>query len=231
MVGEMHGTNEPAQFVTALANLLANKGDSVQVGLEIPADQMRAFLTNYSEKSICESDFFAKPLFQSGRESIAWAHVIAGLMQDSRIKIFFFDVNAGEDKTNDRDSMMYLNIKKAFISHPKWKIITLSGNVHAMTSPQAQLGSNTMASFLKQDKGLNCGDKICSINHYYLQGACRANFGHGLEERKLGRDENEYDTTLDVHQYLVLVSATSTYPYSGFYYTRNITPSKMVHPE
>src|SRR2546421_729057 len=36
MVGEMHGTNESAQFVIGLANLFANKGDSISVGLEIP---------------------------------------------------------------------------------------------------------------------------------------------------------------------------------------------------
>lgn len=36
MFGEMHGTNESAPFVSGLANLLTSKGDSVQVGLEIP---------------------------------------------------------------------------------------------------------------------------------------------------------------------------------------------------
>src|SRR3954468_17445873 len=45
MVGEMHGSNEPAQFVKALAKLFSEKGDSVSVGMEIPSEQMNVFLS------------------------------------------------------------------------------------------------------------------------------------------------------------------------------------------
>lgn len=96
-----------------------------------------------------------------------------------------------------------------------------------MSSPQERLGRNTMASYLKQDQSLELGAKICSLNHYYQKGSCRANFGKGLEERPLDRAENEYDKT-GFEQYIVLVSATSPYPYSGFFYTKMVTPAKMV---
>ena len=46
MVGEMHGTNESAAFVKGLANLFTGKGDSVQVGLEIPAVLMTKFIVS-----------------------------------------------------------------------------------------------------------------------------------------------------------------------------------------
>src|ERR1700740_3009831 len=45
MVGEMHGTNEPAKFVIGLAELFTKKGDSVQVGIEIPSDQMSKYIS------------------------------------------------------------------------------------------------------------------------------------------------------------------------------------------
>lgn len=40
MIGEMHGTKEPAKFVIDLARLFTGMGDSVQVGLEIPSAKM-----------------------------------------------------------------------------------------------------------------------------------------------------------------------------------------------
>lgn len=223
MVGEMHGTNEPAAFVTGLAKLLAGKDDSVSVGLEIPSQKMEWFLSSRTDSSIYQSDFFSKPV-EDGRGSFAWARVISTLKNNSRIQLFFFDVNAGEGKPYERDSMMYLKLKKQFLLHPNWKMITLSGNAHNRIVPEEQ----KMASYLKQDVQLNISTKICSINNYYLEGTCRANFGNGLEEKKLGRPMNEYDTIFPFNNYLVLMRATSTYAYNGIYYTRNISASDMV---
>jgi len=42
MLGEMHGTNEPAKLLIGFTELLCNNGDSVQVGLEIPANEIAA---------------------------------------------------------------------------------------------------------------------------------------------------------------------------------------------
>ena len=57
MMGEMHGSNEPAQFVSGLTELLTSKGDSVQVGLEIPLSKMSNFLSLHTDSSIYTSDF------------------------------------------------------------------------------------------------------------------------------------------------------------------------------
>lgn len=58
MVGEMHGTQEPAQFTTALAELFASKGDSIQIGLEIPSQYMTKYLSEKTGNSVYVSDFF-----------------------------------------------------------------------------------------------------------------------------------------------------------------------------
>ncbi len=132
MAGEMHGTNEPAQFVTGLANLLANKGDSVSVGLEIPSEQMADFIASRTDSSIYQSYFFHVLPILDGRQCFAWAGVIAHLKNNPRVQLFFFDVNTKEEKKYDRDSIMYLHIKEQIQLHPKWKVVTLSGNAHTM---------------------------------------------------------------------------------------------------
>src|SRR5437870_502329 len=79
MVGEMHGSKGPAEFVTGLAKLFSVKGDSVSVGLEIPPDQMSNYLLSHTDSSIYQSKFFSDPSFLSGRESFTWARVISSL--------------------------------------------------------------------------------------------------------------------------------------------------------
>lgn len=58
MVGEMHGSNESPRFVLSLADLLVKRGNYVQVGLEIPSEQMKTYLSSLTDSSIYHSDFF-----------------------------------------------------------------------------------------------------------------------------------------------------------------------------
>jgi len=220
MIGEMHGSNEPAQFVTSLANLLTNMGDSVQVGLEIPSGQMEQFLSSFTENSIYQSYFFSNSPYQDGRQSYAWAGLISSLNNNPKVHLFFFDIN--KEEGTPRDSMMFLKIKNQFKQHPNWKMITLSGNFHN------RIAEGSMAFYLKHDMEIDQSSNICTLNHNYLSGTCRANFGNGLEEKKIGRAESVYDTALGIDTYLILTSFLPAYPYTGFYYTRTITAAKMT---
>ncbi len=224
MVGEMHGTNEPAKFVKGLANLFAENGDSVQVGLEIPSQQMKAFLASHTDSSIYQSDFFSKAPSLDGRASLAWAGIISSLKNNPKVKLFFFDRNEDEGMLYERDSLMYVKIKNQIGEHPHWRVITICGNAHNRIAP----GEKKASYFLRRDAGLALSSKICSINHYYLRGSCMANFGHGLEEKKFDRPLNEYDTTFQFDNFLLLKTQTSSYPYTGIYYTKYITLSKLV---
>ena len=112
MVGEMHGTNKPAQFVTGLASLYASKGDSVQVGLEILPEQMQLYLSLHTDSSIFKSQFFSNPPQQDGRESFAWANIISKLNDNPRVHIFFFDINKDKEELYPRDSIMFSKNKK-----------------------------------------------------------------------------------------------------------------------
>lgn len=223
MCGEMHGTNESAPLVNGLANLLTSKGDSVLVGLEISPVLMTKFISQRTDSSIYQSDFFSNPPYYDGRESFAWANLISTLNKNPKVKIFFFDRNTDEGKEYQRDSLMYSKIKIQFKQHPTWKMVTLSGNFHNRIS-----GETTMAGFLKEDKELNLSSKLCSINMEYKEGGCNANFTHGLEIKQLGSYPSVYNSTSGYDRYLILLSAESNYPYTGFYYTRFITAAQMV---
>jgi len=219
MVGEMHGTNESAQIISGLTNLLTNKGDSVQVGLEIDPELMTKFLQLHTDSSVYQSAFFSNPPYLDGRESLPWANLISTLNKNPKVKIFFFDTNRDKDVVPFRDSLMAMNIKAQYNQHPTWKMITLSGNHHNKISD-----ANTMASFFKR----NVSAKICSLNVEYKEGSANANFTHGLEIKQLGSYPSVFNSTEGYDRYLLLYSAKSNYDYNGIYYTKYITAAKMT---
>jgi hypothetical protein len=228
MLGEMHGMNEPAKFIIGLAKLLNLHKDSVQVGLEIPAEQMSAFLNQSSDSSIYKSDFFTKePLY--GLESFAWAEIILSLNKMNNVKLFFYDQNKEDTKISaNRDSLMYLKIKDQIKKNPGWKTITLSGNIHNMIQPFN--GQTKMALYLKKDSELNLGNKLCSLKHQYKDGQMINNMGDGLKLRPANAASSDYSTAVNYDGYLLLLPQNFIDRYNGIYFTRNVTAAQMVNP-
>ena len=222
MFGEMHGTNESAPFVKGLVNLFTRNGDSVLVGLEIPSLMMSKFDSLHTDSSIYQSVFFTHFPPVSGKESLPWAALISYLNSMQNVRIFFFDVNDGECNINERDSLMAAKTKSQFEKHPDWKIVTLSGNYHNRISDPS-----SMTSVLKR----NISAKICSLNMEYNEGSVNANFGKGLEIKRLGSYPSFTNSTEGFHRYILLQLPQSNYDYDGFYYTKSITPAKMTTSE
>jgi hypothetical protein len=227
MVGEMHGGNEPAKFVVGLAKLLTENGDSVQIGLEIPSEQMDKFLKDRTDSSIYLSKFFTKePLH--GIESFAWAEIISTFYKNKKVKLFFFDTNTKDSEaSSNRDSLMYVKIKKQIQANPQWKTITLSGNIHNMIQPFR--GTNTMAYYLKTDEELSFPNKICSLNHRCKSGARVNSIGNGLELRQVKSPDSDFSSAVDYDSYLFLFPKNMTENYNGIYFTRTVTAAKMVN--
>jgi hypothetical protein len=219
MFGEMHGTNESAPFVSGLTNLFTNKGDSVQVGLEIAPGFMNKFLELHTDSSVYQSDFFSNPPYLDGRESLPWAALISTLNKNPKVKIFFFDTNRDKDVVPFRDTLMAATIKTQFNKYPAWKMITLSGNSHNKISD-----ANSMGSVLIR----NISAKVCSLNMEYKEGNCNASFTHGLEIKELGSYPSVFNSTEGYDRYLLLYSTKSNYGYNGIYYTKYITAAKMI---
>lgn len=227
MIGEMHGTNEPAKFANGLTALFTKNGDSVQVGFEIPSELMTTFLKLRTDSSIYQSDFFSKNT-TDGRASLAWVSTIILLRKNPKVTIFFYDINNGESKNfDDRDSLMYIKIKNQIIKHPTWTTITLSGNIHNMRLPYKQ--KNKTGAYLANDTDLNISDKFCSLNHSYQSGTMLNNIGKGLELRQVGNINSDYAKFVDYDNYIFLFPITQTNTYDGIFFTRTVTAAELAN--
>jgi hypothetical protein len=135
MVGETHGTKEPAKFVRSLVELLIKNGDTVQVGLEIPSEEIKTFTRTSPDSAIYASTFF-RTWRHDIRASADWANLIIRFNNIPNVNFFYYDVNKGDFKNyGNRDSLMYTKIKRRIQFHSKWKTITLGGNIHNMLLP------------------------------------------------------------------------------------------------
>jgi hypothetical protein len=229
MIGEMHGTQEPATFVKGLAELFTKHNDSVVVGFEIPSDQMKLFIKMKNERAVYNSDFF-KFGSTDGIANDALASCIASVSKNPRVRILFYDINSGESKknNNDRDSLMYLKIKNELKKHPASTFITLSGNIHNMLL--AYKGENKVAGYLSKDNDLHIADKICSLNHVFKSGTMLNNMGKGLQLNKVDNGVTEYSKFTKYNNYLFLFPSKQ-YAYNGVFYTRNVTAAKLTGKE
>jgi hypothetical protein len=227
MIGEMHGTNEPAKFVIGLTRLLTEMGDSVQVGLEIPSQQMTKYLDQPKDSNILSSDFFVTKSYD-GKASFAWAEIISRLNKNPKVRFFFYDINKGDcQNSDDRDSVMYIKVKNEIKEHQRWKTITLSGNIHNMLIPYKN--KSKMALYLIKDNELNLSDKVCSLNHYYQSGTMLNNTGNGLTIHHVNNSEADYSNAVDYENYLLIFRVRAANRYSGIYFTRDVTAVKMVN--
>ena len=225
MLGEMHGTNESAPFVNGLVNLFVAHGDSVQVGFEIPPALMTEFISKRNDSSVYASTFFRNPPFLDGKETVAWANLIATLNRNAKVHMFFYDANAGEAHL-DRDSLMYAKIKAQCLPYKNRRTILLGGNYHNRLDDAA----NTVGH-LNADKDIAAHTKVCSLNNEYLEGTANANFGHGLEVKRLGHPSTDFDTAMPCDLYFLLFPTPNNYPYNGFFYTRYITAATTINKQ
>jgi hypothetical protein len=226
MIGEMHGTCEPAKLVIGLAELLARNNNNVQVGLEIPSEKMQKYHSLPIDSNIYLSDYFANKSID-GKATYAWANIIGRLHQYSKIEIFFFDINNGDSKiSNNRDSLMYLNIKNRIQLHPTWKTITLSGNTHNMLIPYK--GQPKMAFYLYKDKDLAISGKILSLNHSYSKGTMLNNMGKGLQINTVDNSNTIFSRAVNFENYILVYPLINDGRYNGVYFTRKVTSAKLV---
>lgn len=214
LLGEIHGTNEPVNFLEALVDIFTKNGDSVQVGFEIPSKQMTSFLKHPTKGDILKTDFFSSPS-GDGRASLAWYKALASISENHKASLFFFDKNVGDNR--NADSVMYLNIKSKIKKHHNWKTITISGDLHSKLLEEN--GQSRIGSLLIQDKDLNIANKICSINHIFKGGQTLWN---EFEETESIYSKLEYDN------YLFLYPKNTNEPYSGFLYTKYLTKSESA---
>ncbi len=132
LLGEVHGSNEAAEFAEGMANLWLASGEKVLLGLEINQDNQDSvdrFMQTGNFKFIKNMPFSHRE-FQDGRSSTAMANLIKSFYQKGKIKIVCLAVPSSLTASRKRDSIMAANASKALSENPDWKLITLTGNVH-----------------------------------------------------------------------------------------------------
>jgi hypothetical protein len=219
MIGEMHGTRQPAAFASGLAKLVAQQGKSVSLGIEIPPAQMKAFLTKKSDLTLAQSEFFSSKN-TDGRNGQAWYDLIKSVYKNSQIHLFFFD----NPTAKNRDSSMYEEVKKQHLMYPYDKIITLSGNIHTFLQPFRY--ENTMGTYLAKDTLNFNKDKIMCINHFYKEGTLLNNSGSGLALQTVNNADNFLNTSVPYQNYFV----ASVFPNQKLY-THILFTTKVSHSE
>ncbi len=222
MLGEMHGTLEPAKMVDQLAQLILLYEDSVSIGLEIPEKEMSSFLKNPSEKALKESQFFSKPN-EDGRNGRAWFELVRYCMNEPRVSVFFYDNAVSPDVP--RDSIMYLEVKKQAVLHPKNKILTISGNLHNQLI--GRNGSKTMGAYLSADSSIFPKEQICSIYHYYAEGTMLNNTGKGLELTTIEFQESDF-TAGQFENYFIFYDSPEPTPNNCIFFTRKVHHSEVL---
>lgn len=222
LMGEMHGTLEPAKMTEELARLILLHEDSVSIGLEIPETEMSSFLENPSEKTLKSSQFFSKPN-QDGRNGKAWYDLIRYCIGEPRIHFFFYDETFAD--LIPRDSTMYLKIKKEALDHPKNKILTLSGNIHNQLIQRNN--QKPMGAYLSADSLTFAKERICSIYHYYAEGTMMNNTGKGLELQTIEFSESDF-TSGNLENYFLFYESAKPTPNNCIFFTRKVHHSQSL---
>jgi hypothetical protein len=224
LVGEFHGTNESAQFVNSLTNLLTENNETVLLGLEIPNDKLKNFNQKPTLENLINSDFFTDSSVD-GRNSKSWFDLIARQLQNKKVRLFFFDETELQSKLQiDRDSIMYLNVKSEMQKFPNAKTILLSGNIHNKLKPYKNI--TKLGRHLLLDRELNLTNKLRSINISYEKGRMFNNVGQGLQTRELANNDSPFAKANSLKNYLLFFPNNYDYDYNCILFCRKLTASK-----
>lgn len=222
MVGEMHGTQEPALFVESLLKSLKKEGQKVLLGIEIPMEDMEGFRLKKAKKTLLTTNFFSKG-YQDGRNNAAWFDLITAAAKQKGVHICFFDSN--KNNTN-RDSMMFEQLKVAYAKDTTQIMLTISGNIHNMTLPFR--GEKTLACYLTD---YFSSKNLASINHYYDNGTMNNNNGSGLVMQQLSNKGGPFASATALQNYLLVKYPAGFTPnYNMILFTRKVTAALPVMP-
>jgi hypothetical protein len=219
MMGEMHGTQEPARFVSYLVKQLTSSGTDVHLGLEIPEAVVANFMNQPSPENLRRSDFFSNG-YPDGRSNEDWLNLILEGQANPKVKVFFFDTN--DDK---RDSLMYENVKK-HVQDPRSVTVVLSGNIHNRLISSRY--GKSMRVYFDEDTTLALSGKICSVNHHYKYGSMKNNMGAGLQLRVIEATPTNFSEATGFKAYFSMLPEMDS-PYDAVLYTEKVTAAKILN--
>lgn len=225
MIGEMHGTNEPAEFAYGLCNLITKSEKNVVLALEIRSSQMNNLSDEMSITQLKELDFFRRENFD-GRNGVSMLNLIYKSNQNERIILKFID---NPYPSSTRDSSMYTEIRNIHNKYPNTKIVTLTGNVHNSLIPI--FDKERIGGYLLKDSVNFDSKKIMSINHVFSEGTMFNNDGTGIKITTIEREDNTYNSTLSHNMFLYKKLPEKQNEYTHILYTDKVTASGKIEKD
>lgn len=222
MIGEMHGTNEPAEFAYGLCELITKHENNVIMAMEIRSSLMNNLSDEMSISELKELDFFRGKNFD-GRNGAAWLDLVHKSVKNERITLKFID---NPYPSSTRDSSMYREIRNIHNTYPNTKIVTLTGNVHNSFIPL--FDKERIGGYLLKDSLNFDSKKIMSINHVFSEGNMLNSDLTGLKMRTIEREENIYNTTLSYEIFLYKKLLEEQNQYTHILYTDKVTASEII---
>jgi len=221
LLGEMHGTREPAEFAFGLCELIARNEDHVILALEIPASQMNNFSEDMSLSQLADVEFFSEEN-NYGRNGQAMLELIHKSNQDAKITTRFID----NYRLSTRDSSMYAEIVDIKNTYPDTKIVTLTGNIHNWLIPYRDV--DRIGGHLIQDTINFDPKRIMSINHLFSEGTMLNNIGNGLELTTIAPKDNIYNTTMSTEIFFCKRVIADQLQNTHILYTDKVSHSEVI---
>jgi len=223
LIGEMHGTKEPPEFLVGIARSLMKNGKKFVVALELPSDGID-FTKTFSLEELKKHPAFYG-MSPDGRQSIAWADMLIEL-QKMKAEIICFDLGMHYkgDIRLEHDSMLYENINEYLKKDTSRMLVALSGNISNMMGKYNKY--KTMAYYMIHEKhSILKGKSILSLNHAYGKGTMYnwMNDGYKLRETEGNAPFYEYASTWD--SYLFVMADPFMKGYGGVLFSKTITAS------
>jgi hypothetical protein len=227
LVGEIHGTAEPAEFVNLLATNLLGKGRTVYVGLEISPQDLVSEDELHDSAALSNSDFFKKEPY--GKASKAWFRLISVFSKMNGIHLFFFGLTEAQLKEglHHSDSLMFVNIKSRMLADTGGVYICLSGSFHSKLT--GEHFPAPMGNYFLQDRTLNLSlFNMVSFNHVYAEGGGNFSTGDGIRLHTLVNSDYLHTIT-GMRNYFSYTHELIDGDYNGVLFTYHVTPSYGLH--
>lgn len=219
LIGEMHGTKEPAEFAEGVVETLLSQRKSVVLGIEVQDNKSGVFLRAGQLDSL--KTYWGKLFLMDGRHSQSWLDLVWRYRQHPNVTVVFFDQTKVSRWSRDRG--MAENLLAALRQRPEAVLVTLSGNIHNQLQPYN--GTETMGYFLHSLPGSPLKkESMVTTTHFYGAGTMINNQGDGMKLREVPDNSGGFSTAVPYPSYFLI---TDLFPmWNALLFTRTVTAAE-----
>lgn len=221
LIGEMHGTKEPAEFAQGVVETLLSQQRPVILGLEAVGTKVDVFIKASQLDSL--KAYWKKLFLMDGRHNSSWLDLAWRYHCNPNVTLVLFDQTDEQLQQGSRDSCMAENLLRVLQKRPDAVLVTLTGNIHNQLKPYGDI--KTMGHFLHTlpSSPLKAA-QILSVNHFYGAGTMINNRGAGLVLQQVPDNSGSFSTSVPYQSYFLIADI---YPmWNSLLFTRTVTAAE-----